>query len=82
MTGTPLAARRSLARDQRPRRRGGLKRRGVRYFRRPKREVTAEDEAAYQEGQRIREGIETLRMGDLEGPAGYTHPGKESRGEF
>src|ERR671937_3284302 len=31
MTGTPLVARRSLARDQRPRRRGRLKRRGVRY---------------------------------------------------
>jgi hypothetical protein len=54
----------------------------LQFFRRPKREVTAEDEAAYEEGQRIREGIETLRMGDLQGPAGYTHRGKESRGEF
>jgi hypothetical protein len=54
----------------------------LQFFRRPKREVTPEDEAAYEEGQRIREGMETLRMGDLEGPAGYTHGGKESRGEF
>jgi hypothetical protein len=52
------------------------------FFRRRKREVTVEDEAAYEEGKRIREGIETLRMGDLQGPAGYTHRGKESRGEF
>ena len=54
----------------------------LQFFRRPKREVTAEDEAAYEEGQRIREGIETLRMGDRQGAAGYTHRGKESRGEF
>jgi hypothetical protein len=54
----------------------------LKLLRRPKREVTAEDEAAYEEGKHIREGIETLRLGDLEGPAGYTHGGKESRGEF
>jgi hypothetical protein len=46
-----------------------------------KREVTAEDEAAREEGRQIREQVETLRMGDLRGPSAYTHRGKESRGE-
>jgi hypothetical protein len=54
----------------------------LKLLRRPKREITAEDEAAYEEGKQIREGIETLRTGDLRGPAAYTHGGKESRGEF
>jgi hypothetical protein len=54
----------------------------LKLLRRPKRAITAEDEAAYEEGKRIREGIETQRLGDLDGPAGYTHGGKESRGEF
>lgn len=48
---------------------------------RPKRELTAEDEEAYEEGEHIREGIETLRLGSLEGPGMYTHGGRESRGE-
>ena len=51
-------------------------------LRRPKRNLTPEDEAAHQEGRHIRDGLETLKMGDLEGPAGYTHRGKESRGEL
>jgi hypothetical protein len=54
----------------------------LKLLRRPKREVSAEDEAAREESKQIREGIETLRMGDLEGPAAYTHRGKESRGEL
>jgi hypothetical protein len=54
----------------------------LRLLRRPKREITAEDETAYEEGMQIREGIETLRTGGLRGPAAYTHRGKESRGEF
>jgi hypothetical protein len=50
-------------------------------FRRPRRERTAEDEAAREEGEHIREGIETMRLGSLEGPGMYTHGGRESRGE-
>jgi hypothetical protein len=50
-------------------------------IRRPKPELTAEDEAAREEGREIREGIETLRLGSLEGPGMYTHGGHESRGE-
>jgi hypothetical protein len=49
---------------------------------RGRRELTAEDESAREEGRQIREQVETLRTGDLRGPSAYTHRGKESRGEF
>ena len=49
---------------------------------RPQRQLDPEEEAARQEGRKIRDQLETLKVGDLEGPAAYTHRGKESRGEL
>ena len=53
----------------------------LRLLRPRRREITAEDEAARNEALQIREGVETLRLGSLEGPGAYTHRGHESRGE-
>jgi hypothetical protein len=39
-----------------------------------------EDLEAQTAGRHLREDVETLRMGSLEGPAMYTHGGSESRG--
>jgi len=41
--------------------------------------ANVEDEAARQEAKRIRDDVETERLGALEGPPLYTHGGEESR---
>jgi hypothetical protein len=41
---------------------------------------TQEDLDAQKDGRQIREDVETLRMGSLEGPPMYAHGGSESRG--
>lgn len=46
---------------------------------RRRRALTAEDEAAYQEGKRLRQDLEALRTGSLDGPQPYTHGGRESK---
>ena len=51
----------------------------IRNWLRPK-PSTKEDLEAQAEADHIRDGVETLRMGSLEGPAMYTHGGSESRG--
>ena len=41
---------------------------------------TREKLEAQKDGRQIREDVETLRVGSLEGSAMYTHRGSESRG--
>jgi hypothetical protein len=48
---------------------------------RPKKILTQEDLDARLEAKRMREGMETLRTGSLEGPPMFTHGGRESRGD-
>jgi hypothetical protein len=48
---------------------------------RPSAPKTSEDLEAQAEAEQMRQQRETQRMGALEGPAMYTHGGRESRGD-